>query len=157
MVTIQSFTIDHTKLKPGIYVSRYDSIGDNTLTTFDLRFKTPYLEPALTPEAAHTIEHLSATWLRNSERKDEIVYFGPMGCLTGFYLIMKGRLVPDDIKWLFTRMLNWMRDYNGDIPGATEVQCGNCYMNDLSAARKEAKLFLENVVCKLSKDNTQYP
>ena len=121
MDKIPSFTINHNLLKRGIYVSRKDTVGGDTVTTFDIRMKEPNREPALHPGALHTIEHLAATYLRNDpEWKDSIVYWGPMGCLTGNYLLMKGDLKPQDIVELMSRTFHFVADFEGEIPGAAQ-------------------------------------
>lgn len=149
MEKIASFTIDHTRLLPGIYVSRKDSVADQTLTTIDIRFKRPNVEPALAPEAAHTIEHLGATYLRNLDGwKERIVYFGPMGCMTGFYLIVAGDFTAgtpkyDSLVQALTGMFRFISCYEGEIPGSRPDECGNCTFHDLSGARAAATDMLE--------------
>ena len=126
MDKIPSFTINHEKLLPGIYVSRKDNLGNEVITTFDIRMKAPNREPALHPGALHTIEHLAATYLRNDpEWKDKIVYWGPMGCLTGNYLLLKGDLESHDIVELMKRTFRFVADFDGKIPGAAPKDCGN--------------------------------
>ena len=126
MELIASFQVDHTRIAPGIYVSRVDAVGGGCVTTFDVRMKRPNVEPAVHPNAMHSIEHIVATYLRSSpEWKDRIVYWGPMGCLTGSYLIVKGRPTPRDVLPLVLAAFRHCRDYEGDVPGATEVNCGN--------------------------------
>ncbi len=139
---IPSFAIDHTKIVPGIFVSRRDIIGKEHITTFDIRMTTPNIEPVIHPNAMHTIEHVIATYLRNSESKDLIIYWGPMGCLTGCYLIMKGFLEPKDITDLIRKAFEYLRDYEGEVPGATPVNCGNFLLHDLRMAKYEAKRYL---------------
>lgn len=139
---IPSFTIDHTKIVPGIFVSRRDIIGKEELTTFDIRMTTPNIEPTIHPNAMHTIEHIIATYLRNSSSKDLIVYWGPMGCLTGCYLIMKGHLEPKDITDLIRKAFEYLRDYKGEVPGATPINCGNYLLHDLAMAKYEANRYL---------------
>lgn len=139
MERITSFSVDHTKLTKGVYVSRVD---DN-LTTFDIRMTTPNLEPALDPKAAHTIEHIGATLLRNGVHKDKIIYFGPMGCMTGFYLITKELefdLVKQIVKDIFEQIASW----NQEIPGAKAEECGNYSYMDLPKAKAAAKYFVES-------------
>lgn len=158
MKKIDSFKIDHTRLKPGLYVSRYDSVGlFGKLTTFDIRFKAPYKDKPLTPAVAHTIEHLATTWLRSSALKNSIVYFGPMGCLTGFYLIMKGKLCVRDVQRPLVSLFLWMSNFRNVIPGATKKECGNYMLNDLEFAKKEAYKYLKEILCSLNRDNTMYP
>ena len=141
---IPSFQVDHTKIKPGIYVSRVDEIGKEFVTTFDVRMKRPNVENYITPKAMHTIEHVVATFLRNDEKeKDKIVYWGPMGCLTGCYLIVKGKADPKDIYPLVLRAFKYLADYSGEVPGATPVNCGNYSLHDLESAKKEAKKYVE--------------
>lgn len=135
MEKIASFTVDHTKLFPGLYVSRRDSKNGVTVTTFDLRFTAPNREPVMDTPAIHTIEHLGATYLRNSARKDDIVYFGPMGCRTGFYLVMFGDLESSDIKQLVLDMCDFILDFEGEIPGAKPEECGNYSEQNLNMAK----------------------
>ncbi len=144
MELIASFQVDHTKIIPGIYVSRVDDVGSEKVTTFDIRMKRPNSEPALHPNAIHTIEHIVATYLRNDPTwKDRIVYFGPMGCLTGNYLIVKGELKPQEIYPLVVAAFESLRDWQGDVPGATLVNCGNYLLHDLRIAKFEAARFVE--------------
>lgn len=158
MEKIPSFTIDHNRLLRGIYVSRKDKVGDDTVTTFDIRMKEPNREPALHPGALHTIEHLAATYLRNdSEWKDSIVYWGPMGCLTGNYLLMKGDLQPADIVELMKRTFAFVAAFEGDVPGAAPQDCGNWLLHDLPMARWEARKYLEEVLENISEENMSYP
>ena len=155
---IDSFTIDHTKMHRGIFVSRKDRLGKETATTFDIRMKLPNREKVLNISALHTIEHLGATFLRNhSEWKDRTVYFGPMGCRTGFYLIFHGNLKSKDVKDVIKEMFLFISDYNGDIPGATEQDCGNFRDQDLEGARQEASVYLETVLENMKKENLYYP
>ena len=141
MNLIESFTVDHLTLMPGIYVSRKDRVGAEVVTTFDLRFTAPNREPVMDNPGLHTIEHLGATWLRNSDWKDRIIYFGPMGCRTGFYLIVAGDLTPEDIHPLVTEMLDFIMDFEGEIPGATAAQCGNYLDQNLSMAKYYVRRF----------------
>lgn len=158
MEKIPSFTIDHNRLLRGIYVSRKDKVGGDTVTTFDIRMKEPNLEPALHPGALHTIEHLAATYLRNdSEWKDSIVYWGPMGCLTGNYLLMKGDLQPADIVELMKRTFAFVAAFEGDVPGAAPQDCGNWLLHDLPMARWEARKYLEEVLENIREENMNYP
>ena len=144
MEMIASFQVDHTLIVPGIYVSRTDGIGGDFATTFDVRMKRPNAEPAVHPNALHTIEHVVATYLRNdAEWKDRIVYWGPMGCLTGNYLIVKGRPTPQEIYPLVLRAFEHMRDYEVEVPGATAVNCGNYILHDLAMAKWEAARYAE--------------
>lgn len=159
MEKIASFTIDHNRLLRGVYVSRRDVTpkGD-VITTFDVRLTEPNREPAVKPEALHTIEHLAATYMRNSaEWKDRIVYWGPMGCCTGNYLIMQGELKPEDIVPLLRATFSFIAAYEGDIPGATERDCGNYTFNDLQEARRVAARFLNEVLTDIRPENMSYP
>ena len=153
MEVIQSFTIDHTRLKPGISVSR----EDRGFTTFDLRITEPNQEPAVAPAAMHSLEHLMATWFRNSEAKDDVVYVGPMGCLTGNYLLLAGDYAPHDIVALMRRTFRFIADFEGDIPGAAPKDCGNWLLHDLPMARWEAKKFLVEVLDVIDEKNMSYP
>ena len=158
MDKIPSFTINHNLLLRGIYVSRKDTIGGDTVTTFDIRMKEPNREPALHPGALHTIEHLAATYLRNApEWKDNIVYWGPMGCLTGNYLLMKGDLQPKDIVDLMRRTFRFVADFEGDIPGAAPKDCGNWLLHDLPMARWEARKYYDEVLDCIKEENMVYP
>lgn len=126
MEKIASFTIDHLRLLPGLYVSRKDKIGGETVTTFDLRITQPNAEPVMNTAEVHTIEHLGATFLRNDEQwKDKVIYFGPMGCRTGFYLLLAGDLTSRDALPLVRSCFRFIRDYQGDVPGACAKDCGN--------------------------------
>ena len=158
MEKIPSFTIDHNRLLRGIYVSRKDEVGGDTVTTFDIRMKEPNREPALHPGALHTIAHLAATYLRNdAEWKDRIVYWGPMGCLTGNYLLMRGDLEPADIVELMKRTFRFVAEFEGDVPGATPQDCGNWQLHDLPMARWEARKYLEEVLENIKDENMNYP
>ena len=158
MEKIASFTIDHDNLLRGIYVSIKDRIGDDTVTTFDIRMKEPNREPALHQGAIHTIEHLAATYLRNDpEWKDRIVYWGPMGCLTGNYLLMRGDLESRDIVDLMRRTFRFVADFDGDIPGAAPNDCGNYLLHDLPMAKWESKKYLEEVLECIKDENLTYP
>jgi S-ribosylhomocysteine lyase len=146
MELIASFQVDHTKIVPGIYVSRVDTMGEERATTFDIRMKRPNVEPSLHPNAIHTIEHVVATFLRNdSEWRDRIIYWGPMGCLTGNYLIVKGTPRSEEIYPLILRAFSSMRDYDGEVPGASAVNCGNYLLHDLEIAKYEAAKFVEQL------------
>ena len=158
MNKIPSFTIDHERLLRGIYVSRKDQIGTETITTFDIRMKEPNREPALHIGALHTIEHLVATYLRNDpEWRDRIVYWGPMGCLTGNYLLLRGDLASEDIVELMRRTFRFIADFEDDIPGAAPRDCGNYLLHDLPMARYEARRFLNEVLDCIGPDNLHYP
>lgn len=158
MNKIPSFTIDHERLLRGIYVSRKDSVGGETVTTFDIRMKEPNREPALHVGALHTIEHLAATFLRNDpEWKDRVIYWGPMGCLTGNYLLLRGDLEPSDIVDLMRRTFAFVADFDGDVPGTEPRDCGNCLLHDLPMARWEARRFLTEVLQDIKPENMAYP
>lgn len=158
MNKIPSFTINHEKLLRGIYVSRKDEVGGDTVTTFDIRMKEPNREPALHPGALHTIEHLAATYLRNDpEWRDRIVYWGPMGCLTGNYLLMRGNLEPQDILDLMRRTFAFIADFDGDVPGTAPRDCGNYLLHDLPMARLEARKYLTEVLERMEEENMKYP
>ena len=158
MAKIASFTIDHNRLLRGIYVSRKDQVGGETVTTFDIRMKEPNREPVLHPGALHTIEHLAATYLRNDEQwKDRIIYWGPMGCLTGNYLLMRGDLRSEDIVDLMRRTFMFVADFDGDIPGAAPKDCGNWLLHDLPMARWEARKFVNEVLNVVKPENLNYP
>ena len=135
MKKIASFTIDHLKLEPGLYVSRKDNRGDVTVTTFDMRITAPNREPVIDMPALHTIEHLGATYLRNCEIKDDVVYFGPMGCRTGCYIVLFGDLCSEQIYDTVIDMCDYILDFSGDIPGATPEECGNYSEQNLNMAK----------------------
>ena len=158
MEKIPSFTIDHTRLLRGIYVSRKDQIGGEVVTTFDIRMKEPNREPALHPGALHTLEHLAATYLRNDpEWKDRIVYWGPMGCLTGNYLLLRGDYTSADIVPLMQRTFEFVAQFEGDIPGAAPRDCGNWLLHDLPMARWEARKYLDEVLLHITPEQLTYP
>lgn len=159
MKKIPSFTIDHTRLSRGIFVSRKDvTPSGDILTTFDIRLKLPNREPALDPKAIHTMEHLAATFLRNHPLwSSRIVYWGPMGCLTGNYLIVSGDYGSSDILPLMVETFEFIAAFEGEIPGATARDCGNYTFNDLALAKAEARSFLENTLYKPEFENLNYP
>lgn len=158
MEKIPSFTIDHIRLLRGIYVSRRDNVGGEVVTTFDVRMKEPNREPVLSPSAIHTIEHLAATFLRNHPVwADRIIYWGPMGCLTGNYLIVKGDLTSAEILPLVKETFAFVAAYEGDVPGATARDCGNYLLMNLPEARWEARKYLDEVLEKISDENLNYP
>ena len=158
MNKIPSFTIDHNRLLRGIYVSRKDAVGTETVTTFDIRMKEPNREPVVHAGALHTIEHLAATFLRNDpEWKDRVIYWGPMGCLTGNYLILQGDLQSEDIVDLMRRTFRFIADFEGEIPGAAPQDCGNWWLHDLPMARWEARKFLNEVLDNIKPENLHYP
>lgn len=155
---IASFTIDHMRLLPGVYVSRKDMAGDNVITTFDIRMTRPNFEPVMNTAEVHTIEHLGATFLRNhSEYKDKVIYFGPMGCRTGFYLILVGDYESKDIVSLITEMYDFMADFDGEVPGASAKDCGNFRDMNLPMARYVAKKYLDEVLRKITPERLVYP
>lgn len=154
---IPSFTIDHIKLEPGIYVSRIDEVGGDFVTTFDMRLKKPNVEPVVNIAELHTIEHLGATFLRNDEEwKDRVVYFGPMGCRTGCYLLLKGQLESKDILDLVKRLWEFISGFEGEIPGATAKDCGNYLDQNLPIAKYEADKYLERMK-NFTESNLVYP
>ena len=158
MERIASFQVDHIRLNRGIYVSRIDEINGNYLTSFDIRMKLPNREPVINIAELHTMEHLGATFLRNhSVWKEKIVYFGPMGCRTGFYLILKGKLESKDIVELMKELYKFMAEFKGDIPGATAIECGNYLDQNLPMANYEAKKYLEEALENLGEENLNYP
>ena len=158
MNKIPSFRINHEKLLRGIYVSRKDEVGGEVVTTFDIRMKEPNREPVVHPGALHTIEHLAATYLRNDpEWKDRVIYWGPMGCLTGSYLLLRGDLESKDIVELMRNTFRFIADYEGEIPGAAPRDCGNWLLHDLPMAKWEARKFLTEVLDNISEANLQYP
>ena len=158
MKKIPSFTIDHILLKRGIYVSRQDVVGNETVTTFDVRMKEPNREPVLSPSAIHTIEHLAATFLRNHPVwADKIIYWGPMGCLTGNYLIVKGDITSAEILPLVKETFAFVASYDGEVPGATARDCGNYLLMNLPEARWEARKYLVEVLENITDKNLNYP
>lgn len=158
MERIASFQVDHVRLNRGLYVSRIDEINGNYLTSFDIRMKLPNREPVINIAELHTMEHLGATFLRNHPIwKEQIVYFGPMGCRTGFYLILKGKLESKDIVELMKELYKFMAEFKGDIPGATAIECGNYLDQNLPMANYEAKKYLKETLENLGEENLNYP
>ena len=158
MEKIASFTIDHIKLQPGVYVSRLDQIGAETVTTFDLRMTSPNEEPVMNTAEMHTIEHLAATFLRNHPQwKERTIYFGPMGCRTGFYLLLAGTLESKDIVPLMVEMFTFIRDFEGEVPGASAKDCGNYLDMNLPMAKFLAKKYLETVLADIGEERLIYP
>ncbi|MBE5927363.1 MAG: S-ribosylhomocysteine lyase [Lachnospiraceae bacterium] len=158
MEKIASFTIDHTRLLPGIYVSRKDIVNNSTVTTFDLRMTRPNFEPVMNTAEIHTIEHIGATYLRNHpEYADKTVYFGPMGCRTGFYLILAGDYESKDIVNLITDMYTFISKFEGEIPGASARDCGNYLDLNLPMAKFIAKKYLDNVLTNITDEHLIYP
>jgi S-ribosylhomocysteine lyase len=157
MEKVTSFQVDHMRLKPGVYVSRKDKFKDIMLTTFDLRYREPNKEPVLDQPAIHTIEHLCATFLRShKEWSSKIVYFGPMGCRTGFYLILEGEYKSKDIQPLLLEMYTWIDGFNGAIPGATAEECGNWREQNIDMAKFECRNYAA-LIKKSKKENFEYP
>lgn len=158
MKKIASFTIDHERLEPGIYVSRRDTTpAGDVITTFDIRMTRPNREPALTPKSLHAMEHLVATFLRNhTEWKDRIVYWGPMGCCTGNYLLVQGECSSLDILPLIRETMRFVSDFEGEVPGATPRDCGNYSFMDLDQAKKDARRYLD-VLDNATDVNLNYP
>lgn len=159
MEKIASFTVDHERLLRGIYVSRRDlTPSGDVLTTFDVRMTEPNRQPALSGAALHTIEHLAATYLRNRpDWKDRVVYWGPMGCRTGNYLILSGDLKPGDIVDLIRDTFRFIAEYEGEVPGASPRDCGNYTYMDLNEAKVQARRFLDEVLLRLKRENIEYP
>lgn len=157
MDKIASFTVNHLVLEPGVYVSRKDKVGSEIITTFDLRMTTPNKEPVMNTAELHTLEHICATFLRNHEKyKDSIIYFGPMGCRTGCYLIMAGDLESKDILPLLIEMFTFLRDFEGDIPGASPVECGNYLDQNLPMAKWLADRYLKNTLDNIDEAHLHY-
>ena len=157
MEKIASFTIDHIKLQPGVYVSRKDKIGAETVTTFDLRITSPNEEPVMNTAEIHAMEHLGATYLRNDPQwQDKVIYFGPMGCRTGFYLLLAGDLTSEEILPLLKKCFRFMADYEGEIPGASAKDCGNYLDLNLPMAKYWAKRYV-NLLDNITPDRLTYP
>lgn len=158
MEKIASFTVNHLDLYPGIYVSRKDDVNGNVITTFDLRMTKPNDEPVMNTAEIHTIEHIGATFLRNhKEYASKTIYFGPMGCRTGFYLILAGDYESKDIVALVTEMYEFIRDFEGDIPGASPRDCGNYLDLNLGMAKYLAKRYLDNTLYSIDEKRLVYP
>lgn len=156
MNKIKSFTVDHIRLKKGVYVSRVDYLGNEVVTTFDLRMKLPNKE-TLENESIHTLEHLIATYVRNDkEFADKVVYFGPMGCLTGMYLILHGEYTSESVLPLLIRAFDFASSFEGDIPGVSEIECGTYKLHSLPKAKIEARAYLE-VLNHIQPDQLIYP
>lgn len=157
MKPIASFTINHLTLLPGVYVSRKDAVGDSVVTTFDLRVTRPNAEPVMNTAEVHTIEHLAATFLRNhAEFGSRIVYFGPMGCRTGFYLLLAGDYESADILPLLRELFAFIRDYKDAVPGASAIECGNYLDMNLPMANYYGKRYLE-VLENITPERMVYP
>ena len=158
MEKIESFTINHLELYPGIYVSRKDSVGKSTVTTFDIRMTRPNFEPVMNTAEMHAIEHLAATYLRNHDNfGPKIIYFGPMGCRTGFYLLLNGNYISKDIVELLTGLYKFIADFEGEIPGASAKDCGNYLDMNLPMAKYLAERFLNDVLLNINESNLNYP
>ena len=158
MKKITSFTIDHLKLLPGIYVSRNDHAGNEIITTFDIRITRPNYEPVMNTAEIHTIEHLAATFLRNhKDYAGKTIYFGPMGCRTGFYLLLAGDYESADIIDLMKEMFEFISSYEGDVPGACAKDCGNYLDMNLPMAKYIAEKFLKNVLDNITEERLNYP
>ncbi len=157
MEKIASFTIDHLRLRPGLYVSRKDRIGAETVTTFDLRITAPNIEPVMNTAEVHAMEHLGATYLRNDPTwKDRVVYFGPMGCRTGFYLLLSGDLASEDVLSLVADTFRFIRDFSGEIPGASAKDCGNYLDMNLPMAQFHARRYV-SVLETAAPETLRYP
>lgn len=157
MEKIASFTIDHLRLRPGLYVSRKDRLGAETVTTFDLRITAPNIEPVMNTAEVHAIEHLGATYLRNDPAwKDRVVYFGPMGCRTGFYLLLSGDLASEDVLPLVADTFRFIRDFSGEIPGASAKDCGNYLDMNLPMAQFYARRYV-SVLETAAPETLRYP
>ena len=158
MEKIASFTIDHLKLVPGLYVSRRDEVNGNPITTFDIRMTSPNDEPVMNTAEVHTLEHIGATFLRNHpDFKDKVLYFGPMGCRTGFYLLLAGQYQPEDIVGLIRDMFSYISGFEGEVPGATARDCGNYLDMNLPMAKYVAKKYLQNVLIDRQDYQMYYP
>ncbi|MGN0438522.1 MAG: S-ribosylhomocysteine lyase [Lachnospiraceae bacterium] len=158
MEKIASFTVNHLTLLPGIYVSRKDTVGSEGITTFDLRMTRPNFEPVLNTAEVHTLEHLGATFLRNhKDYKDKVIYFGPMGCRTGFYLVLAGDYESKDIVDLVKEMFVFMKDFDGEVPGACARDCGNYLDMNLNMAKYVAAKYYNEVLMNLSENRLVYP
>jgi len=158
MEKITSFTIDHIKLIPGVYVSRVDYVAENPITTFDLRMTSPNDEPVMNTAEMHTVEHLAATFLRNHvEYKDKTIYFGPMGCRTGFYLLLAGEYESKDIVPLMIEMFDFIANFYDEVPGASAKDCGNYLDMNLPMARYIAKKYLDEVLTGITEERLIYP
>lgn len=158
MKKIASFTVNHLNLIPGIYVSRKDIVGQEVLTTFDIRMTRPNNEPVMDTAQMHAIEHLAATYLRNHiDFASKIIYFGPMGCRTGFYLILAGDYHSIEVAPLITQAFEFIANYEGEIPGAAAKDCGNYLDMNLPMAKYESKRFLDRTLYHLTDENLNYP
>ena len=158
MEKIASFTVDHLRLVPGVYVSHVDQVAGNPITTFDLRMTRPNKEPVMNTAEVHTIEHLATTFLRNhAEYADKTIYFGPMGCRTGFYLILAGSYESKDIVPLLKEMYRFMADFEGEVPGASAKDCGNYLDMNLPMAKYLSEKYLTEVLENITEEQLHYP
>ncbi len=158
MDRIASFSVDHNKLLRGLYISRKQTVNDVTVTTLDIRMKKPNVEKVMSTGTIHTIEHIGATYLRNDKDwADKIVYFGPMGCRTGFYLVVFGDYDSADLLELMKDTFKFIAEFEGDIPGASAIECGNYTDMDLIGAKKEADKYLKEILLSATKENLVYP
>ena len=158
MEKITSFTVNHLDLEPGVYVSRKDAVGGETVTTFDLRLTAPNKEPVMNTAEIHTLEHLGATFLRNHGAfGDKVLYFGPMGCRTGFYLLLRGDYEPADILPLLRELFRFVTDFTGEVPGAAARDCGNYLDMNLPMAKWEARRYLERALNAPRPSQLRYP
>lgn len=158
MKKIASFTVDHIRLIPGIYVSRKDTVNGSVITTFDIRITSPNDEPVMNTAEVHTIEHLGATFLRNHEKyQDQVIYFGPMGCRTGFYLLLAGDYSSEDIVPLMREMFSFIAAFEGEVPGASAKDCGNFLDMNLPMARYVARRYLAEVLTDIQDSQLYYP
>ena len=158
MKKIASFTVNHLDLYPGVYVSRKDIVGESVITTFDLRMTAPNREPVMNNAEMHTIEHLAATWLRNDDSiKDQVIYFGPMGCRTGFYLILAGDYTSKEALPIVTKTYEFIRDFEGEVPGASARDCGNYLDMNLPMAKYLADQYLNRALYCATDANLNYP
>lgn len=158
MEKVKSFTVNHLTLLPGVYVSRKDIVGSEIITTFDLRMTRPNFEPVMNTAEVHTLEHLGATFLRNhADYKEKVIYFGPMGCRTGFYMVIAGDYTSEDILPLVKEMYAFMKDFEGDVPGACARDCGNYLDMNLNMAKYVAKKYYDEILCNISGERLHYP
>ena len=158
MEKIASFTVDHLRLLPGVYVSRTDHAGSEVLTTFDIRMTRPNFEPVMNTAEIHAIEHLGATFLRNhKDFASKTIYFGPMGCRTGFYMLLAGDYTSKDVVGLVTELFEFVRDFKGEVPGAAAKDCGNYLDMNLPMANYLGKRYLEQVLYNIKEDRLVYP
>ncbi|MDE6759552.1 MAG: S-ribosylhomocysteine lyase [Lachnospiraceae bacterium] len=158
MEKISSFTVNHLTLLPGVYVSRKDTVGGDVITTFDLRMTRPNFEPVMNTAEVHTLEHLGATFLRNhADYKDKTVYFGPMGCRTGFYMVLAGDYTSKEIVPLVKEMFTFMKDFEGEVPGAAARDCGNYLDMNLPMAKFVAKKYYDEVLSNITEERLVYP